>query len=172
MLITVLNSTVSDKGKYKELDLAYKDQDEKTQGKRIVSFANKEVFVALAGAASGEVYDIRPQKNDRGFWDWVDAVKVEGPVKKEAAVQAAAVRATPKSTYETPEERAAKQVYIVRQNSISNAIEYFNLTGHKKATPEDICDLATTFEAHVFGGKKQKVDPSDAIESMDNDIPL
>ena len=54
---------------------------------------------------------------------------------------------SPKSTYETPEERAKKQVYIVRQSSITAAINYRGT----KVSIEDIITTAKQFEAYVFG---------------------
>lgn len=56
---------------------------------------------------------------------------------------------SPKSNYETPEERAKRQVYIVRQSSISSAVEAATLL--KLKSKEDILNLAKYFEAYVFG---------------------
>jgi hypothetical protein len=54
--------------------------------------------------------------------------------------------ASPKNTYETADERAHKQVYIVRQSSISSAIALL-----PKAKVEDILQTAKQFEEYVFG---------------------
>lgn len=56
---------------------------------------------------------------------------------------------SPKSTYETPEERAARQVYIVRQSSIGHALTYLS-ANKKDYSVTDILKLAKTFETHVF----------------------
>lgn len=61
---------------------------------------------------------------------------------------------SPKSTYETPEERAKKQVYIVRQSSITAAIAY--LKGQDSASVDDVLDLAKQFEQYVFGEGSSK----------------
>ena len=53
---------------------------------------------------------------------------------------------SPKSTYETSEERAKKQIYIVRQSSISSAIALY-----PKAKNEQILETAKLFEDYVFG---------------------
>lgn len=56
----------------------------------------------------------------------------------------------PRSNYETPEERAQKQVYIIRQSAINAAIALAGVT--KKTTNiKDILSTAKEFEAHVFG---------------------
>ena len=49
----------------------------------------------------------------------------------------------------TPEERAKKQVYIVRQSSISSAIAY--ATGVKAVkTVDELLGIAKMFESYVF----------------------
>lgn len=58
--------------------------------------------------------------------------------------------ASPKSTYETPEERAKKQVYIVRQSSVNAAIALLK-TDKRVPAKEEIADTAQFFEAYVFG---------------------
>ncbi len=62
-----------------------------------------------------------------------------------------------RSTYETPEERAKKQVYIVRQSSLSVARD--NLAVGAKSPPdaESIIALARKFEAYVFDTKLPSV---------------
>jgi hypothetical protein len=69
---------------------------------------------------------------------------------------------SPKSTYETPEERAKKQVYIVKQSSLSNAIALLNadgkntITGGKKYTKEDVFALAQELTDWVFAQETVK----------------
>lgn len=173
MRITILSVTLTDKGKYKELDIAYKDPEGKTQGKRLMSFSQKDTFVILGAAVANEVYDVKPVKNEKGFWDWVEAVKVS----PETSVPTAAnkIVGSPRSTYETPEERFQRQVYIIRQSSLDRAIDYYNLTGHKKATLADVLGLAESFTEFVFGGFSKSVekneDPEAAIAAMKDDIP-
>lgn len=70
----------------------------------------------------------------------------ETPATKGSSAQSA-----PKSTYATPEERAATQVYIVRQSSLSNAVALANAIGDKKATTSTIIANAKQFEAFVLG---------------------
>lgn len=163
MQIEILNVVVDSKGKYQEAQLAYKDRDGKVQGKKIVSFKFPEVFEILKNAKEGEKYEIKPIK-EGNFWNWAEAVKFE------ASQTAVVSKATPKSTYETPEERAVKQIYIVRQSSISNAIDYYKLTEAKKVKPDDIIALAKEFEAYVFNSQSDKTDGG--LSEMDDDIPF
>jgi hypothetical protein len=56
------------------------------------------------------------------------------------------------SNYETPAERAKRQVYIVRQSSINAAIALYVAQNPKGAavSVEEILKVAGTFEAYVF----------------------
>ena len=56
---------------------------------------------------------------------------------------------SPKSTYETAEERAKKQVYIVRQSCINYAIGLMGLAKTKPSVEEAI-KIAKQFEDFVF----------------------
>lgn len=59
--------------------------------------------------------------------------------------------ASPKSTYETPEERAKKQIYIVRQSSIGHAIELAKHNSPKgNSSFTEVLELAKLFENYVF----------------------
>jgi len=187
MLITVLSATkeqaVSKAGKpYSYIELAYKGNDGKVSGKKIMPFGeSKVVFDALSTAQSGEFFDITLFKNEAsGYWDWTAAKKSDGNPTQEA--QSAATTVTPGSTkggkvlgstYETPEERAKKQVYIVRQSSITAALSYLNSNNTKNATKYGIAEVLQTakeFEQFVFDTGTPAATQS--IIDMEDDIPL
>jgi hypothetical protein len=80
---------------------------------------------------------------------------------------------SPKSTYETPEERAARQVLIVRQSSISSAVEF--AVAHKVKDPQEVIAIAKQFEDYVFGNDKVKqevVEVKPNFSDLEDDIPL
>lgn len=54
--------------------------------------------------------------------------------------------------FETKEERQQKQIYIVRQSSISSAIDLLK-TEKKVPNVFEVLDVARQFEQYVFGGK-------------------
>lgn len=60
---------------------------------------------------------------------------------------------TVKSNYETAEERAARQRLIVRQSSLSNALQYFEITKAKPSVQE-VTDLAEEFTKFIFETKE------------------
>lgn len=166
MQITVLNVSVEDvktaKGGYQKMDVAYKDEQGKTQGKKIMSFVNQKVFDVLKQSSQGDVFNISSEKDDNGYWQWIgieastDAVKQPAKVAEKANTGA---NMSPKSTYETPEERAKKQVFIVRQSSLTAALTYLNapLTGNHSYEVADVINVAKQFEQYVFGQEEQEI---------------
>jgi len=63
-VINVQSSTKPGKtSSYTQLDVAYKRVDTgKIEGKKIVSFANKEIFSLFSKASNGQVFDITTEK--------------------------------------------------------------------------------------------------------------
>jgi hypothetical protein len=159
MRITILNVThehvPNAKGGYGKLDVAYKN-DGKTEGKKIMSFSNEAVFNTVREAKAGDMFDVVTEKDKNNYWQWASVTPVHGAAAAQEATVAtkttSGATTTPRSTYETPEERAKKQVYIVRQSSIANAIAYSQGVKALK-TAEDVLKVAAQFEAFVFGEK-------------------
>jgi hypothetical protein len=162
---------------YKLMDLSYKNLEfNKVEGKKIVSFASPDVFNALKGANAGEEFDVtKGEKSAAGFVPWTRCVPSDGgdassdnaaqPSVSNSGTAASPRSSTPRSTYETPEERAKKQVYIVRQSSISNAVEW--LKGDGEVSTKELLELAKQFENYVMDN-----DPVKALIDMEDDIPL
>lgn len=173
-------TTPSSKGKpYTFLDLAYKNLtfQGKVEGKKIMSFGSTEAaFKTLSLATSGEVYDIEVVKNAAGYNDFVSAVKANGASPASVATQRSAGvtgTTTPKSTYETPEERAKKQIYIVRQSSLSTAADLLSVGAKTAPDPLAVIEVAKKFESFVFGSTTpapSEVGATDFSDLLD-DIP-
>ena len=149
MNVEVLSVSVEDKGKYKMAEVAYKGGDGKVTSKKLMSFNHPEVFKVFADAKQGNVFTVESQKNDKGYWDWISA-STGGAVAKATPT---AGNVSPKSTYETAEERATRQVLIVRQSSLSNAIEFLGLNQKKVPSAQEVVEVASFFERYVFGRK-------------------
>lgn len=153
IIATEKSTHPTQKGSYDSLEITYKNLtfQDKVESKKIVSFNHKEVFSALASAQNGAVFTIQRAKNEKGYWDWI-AVGGDAPQQAgtPATTAAGKTMASPKSTYETPEERAKKQVYIVRQSSVNAAIALLK-TDKRVPAKEEIADTAQFFEAYVFG---------------------
>lgn len=157
---------------YNVAEIAYKNLDSgKVEGKKIVDFANKDIFQVVTNAKTGESFNVVTQKNEKsGYWDWV-AMNKGGAAPSPVQGGRAAGNASPRSNYETPEERAARQVYIVRQSSVSSAVA---LLKTEKTQPkiEEVIDTAKVIEGYVFGAdKNQKPEGDPAFEDMNDDVP-
>jgi hypothetical protein len=144
----------------------------------------KPAYDVLIKANTGEVYEVEVVKSN-GYNNWINATKVDGSATTSntgSISTPAPARSTttstpsPKSTFETPEERAKKQVYIVRQSSISSAIDTLSVGSKAKLDPKEVIEVAQVYESFVFGNASADVaDPYvPAIPSdLDNDdIPF
>lgn len=161
MTIEVLSSTVTTvptaKGSYQVCELAFKNKtyDNKVEGKKIMSFAEKAAFESLKNAQMGQVFTIGRQKDDKGYWKWTEVTQGETqmatPNTFTSPSTPTAGKSSPKSTYETPEERAARQVMIVRQSSISSAVALAAANSKTKVSTEEIISMAKDFESYVLG---------------------
>jgi hypothetical protein len=107
---------------------------------RIVPFANPSVFKTLDGASIDESFDVAVTKNAKGYDVW-SSIGAVGTIRATPATKVIG------SNYETVEERAIKQRYIVRQSSLANAIAFHQ--EHEK-TSYEIIQCAKEFEEYVF----------------------
>lgn len=163
---------VPGKAGYYTIEVAYKDNG-KVGGRKFVSFKEPQVFEALKELQTGDTVQIAMEKeagtDGREYWVWKEVTKVESSSEQASSPAPQAAQATPIATptstgtkaggkvlgsnYETPEERARKQVFIVRQSSVDQARQYLNtLIGENNATLEDILEVATKIEEHIFNG--------------------
>ena len=168
MNITILSVTIATvptaKGSYQVADVAYKNNtfQGKVEGKKVMSFgATANGFKALSTAQPGETYEVEVVKNDKGYNDWVSMQKagvgVGGPQTGQTpqGIQGkTGASTTPRSTYETPEERAAKQVFIVRQSSLATAERMLSVGAKAPVKVEDVLTVAQKLEAYVFAKPK------------------
>ena len=134
--------TKTARGGYNSIEVVYtnKSFQDKVEKRKIMDFTNKEVYKIIASAEKDDVFTVSREKDEKGFWQWVDiSTDVKTPPEKQEVPSKATP--APKSTYETPEERAKRQVYIVKQSSSTNAIEYLN-HNKKNYNVEDILETA------------------------------
>lgn len=175
--IQFISVDLENKGKYTQAEVAYKDlAQNKIASKKLFSFGNKDVYQTITGAKKGEIYNIEMQKNDKGYWDWIKAGTsntVDTNTQDTTTAPQSKSFSTPKSTYETAEERAKKQVYIVRQSSITSAIALLK-TDKKAPSVDEVIDVARAFEAFVFDTQPAtpSLDKLPALPDDDDDIPM
>lgn len=161
--VEVLKVDIESKGKYTVANVAYKGPDGKVDAKKLMSFVNKEVYAVFKDAQPGDVFEVVSEKID-GYWNWTSAV-VGGKNTGQSAP--AKGTTTPRSNFETPDERASRQVYIVKQSSISNAVAL--LTNDPKAKPsvEDVIGIAQEFVDFVFSNDVRPNNPGSGLEEPD-----
>lgn len=180
--VEVANAKTKNGKDYQFLEVTYKNIsfDNKTESKKIMPFGAKEVFNTLKAAESGDVFTLLREKDNDGYWQWVgiSAGDVELDTTEDKTPAGAAPKAAPapaaKSTFETPEERAKKQVYIVRQSSISAAIDTLK-TDKKAPSVDEVLAVAKQYEDYVFGIEKAVAAPAKVnvpAFDPDEDIPL
>lgn len=147
--ITVLKSGVSTPAgkKYEVCEMGYKTDDGKVKSMRIFGFGQwLPIFDVARNTSPGDVMEASFRQNDKGYWEFATLV----PTGQKASVAAAAPAAPAKGNWETSDERAQRQVMIVRQSSLSTAVAMFE-ANKAKATPEDVIKVASQFEAFVMG---------------------
>lgn len=141
----------------------------------VMSFSNPAVFAYVSKIQHPVSVNVTVTKNAKGYDEWA-AVE---PANNEAVgmaqqgfLKAAGAPSGGKmvgSNWETPEERAKRQLMIVRQSSISNAIEFLKLDPRDapEAPVETVLAIAQNFVDFVYG-TEEKLGSMDGIEQ---DIP-
>ena len=174
--VSNLNTHTAKNGRqYQSVEVMYKNDQGQAQNKKLMSFANPAVFKAAQEWQKGDVIHVSTEKDANGYWQWTavggaDDTTDTGSSSAPATQGNAAKPATrvSGSNYETKEERAARQVMIVRQSSLSNAVATLGIEG-SKATANDVITLAKLYEQFVLAGE--------ALETPDytqepSDIPF
>ena len=147
--VSTLNTHQAKNGRqYQSIEVMYKNDQGQAQSKKLMSFANPNVFKAAQSWEKGDVIHVSTYKDNNGYWQWTAVGSAEGvtdtrndnssPVKAEASSTKTRVTG---SNYETKDERAARQVMIVRQSSLSNAVATLAIEG-SNASANDVISLA------------------------------
>lgn len=147
-------------GAYQLAEIAYKNlNDGKVGGKKLMSFKDPSVFSKLAEAKMGEVFEVKSEKIGE-YWEWTHVSRAiivsqqtspVGNTASESATTSSFSKTPLRTTYETPEERAKKQVYIIKQSSVSSAIALLSVGAKLPPalsdvlkTAQEICNFVTT----------------------------
>lgn len=159
--IKILDTKNENRGKYSILTVDYKDiAQDKTSTKKVVSFGHPEVYDTLRKAERDQFYEVTAEKGEK-YWEWVAISLTDGTTNNTPAQTAQAYTA-PKSNFETPEERQKKQLYIIRQSCLSNAVS--TLTNN--VDPVNVKLTAQEYIDFVINGLENPTDFSE-----DDEIP-
>jgi len=138
---------------YQSIEITYKNEQGQAQSKKLMSFSAPDVFKAAQSWTKGDSVNVATKKDDNGYWQWTK-ILADGELDTQAtsgsSVKPANTTRVTGSNYETKDERAARQVMIVRQSSLSNAVATFAVDG-SKATANDVISLAKLYEGYVLG---------------------
>lgn len=131
------------KNKYGKAEViyAYNGQN-RTQ--KLMSFSNPAIFKQVQDLKAGDEIEVETTKNDKGYTEWAK-ISTAGAASADAPKQASPSR----SSYETPEERALRQLMIVRQSSISNAVAMLTTQG-KPVELAAVLDTADQLVAYIY----------------------
>ena len=150
-------SKKSTKGFYKVFNLTYLT-DGKSRSKDIPNF-DKATYETLKNSTEGDEFDITLVKNG-DFTNWGGVEKaVASSVDSGSGTGAAASKRA--STYESSEERAARQVYIIRQSSIANAINTLGANVVGAVDPGQVMSIAEIYTQYVLNGPEK--DAGDSV---------
>lgn len=149
--IQEVNTEFVKKGRtgYTKATVVYTDEKGENRTKPLMSFSNPAVFEALKDATQGDKFEIKVVKEGE-YWNWSAASRVD----KDATPSAKAPNGgkVVGSNYETADERKVKQLYIIKQSSIANAIEFVNgKTDKDDYDTEAVLNIAQTFVDFVYG---------------------
>jgi hypothetical protein len=155
-----VESVVKGKSRYQVANVSYTyNGDAKTQ--KIMSFSNPDVFKKVQEFVGKEVSVETVESNGYKNWSKLELV-ADAPNSGAAPGRSVAPgQVISKSTYETPEERKVKQLYIIRQSSITNAIN--RAAQHPDPNSIDVLALAQMYVDFVYG-------PPEDLFDHENDL--
>lgn len=137
----------------------------------VMSFTNPDVFKKVQ-ELEGQAVEVELTKNEKGYNEWKSIqVQSAGSASSGGSGSPAASATTTRvsgSNYETKEERAARQVLIVKQSSLSTAAEILSVGAKTPPAKESVTELAQYFTDWVFN----KEDDDGSIAAMKDDIPF
>jgi hypothetical protein len=166
---------------YQLFEIAYKNNSFQGKIESVKINQYSAVYGAVSGFKAGELYDVTKEK-EGDFWQWTKVVALPpGSVAPTEQTSAASSMHTTsagsinksvqvKSTYETPEERAIKQRYIIKQSSLSGAINLLTVGAKSPPTVEAVLALADTLVAYVMETPEQTVQGD--LFKMENDVEV
>jgi hypothetical protein len=116
---------------------------------------NKALANGLADLSPGDKFTLEQEKNDKNFWDPKSIFK--GIKEQSPTQQGTPITNKPQTSntgnWPTAEERAQTQVHIIRQNCVTNAVNFVNNTFTKKdQTVVNVLSVAKQFENFIHTG--------------------
>jgi hypothetical protein len=133
----------------------------------VMSFSNPDVFKKVQ-ELQGQTVEVEVGKNDKGYSEWRSISAASGTSAPASSASASTTRVSG-SNYETKEERAARQVLIVKQSSLSSAVATLSPGAKTALDANAVLELAQKYADWVFTTEDTE---GSGFESMSNDIPF
>lgn len=143
----IVNTVNTGKKPYSQAVVTYTTERGENKEKKIMSFSNPAVFAAVSKIKNPTVVEV--ENDGAPYYNWTQLKLVAEEAAPKAVVAGSVKVAT--STYETAEERKVKQLYIVRQSSITNAIA--RAAQNPDPNSIDVLALAQMYVDFVYGNK-------------------
>ena len=153
MKIKVISVELTQKDKYSIAEVTYRslDREGKVSSKKVMSF--NKVYETASKVQKDEVYDITSEKDKNDYWVWTAMVKSdEKDVQAISASGSNSRVSRSTNTYETPEERALKEVRLARKNGLNVAVEYLKATKGAKFNVDEVITVAERFADFAIAG--------------------
>jgi len=155
---------------YQSIEVTYKNDQGQVANKKLMSFSNPTVFNHIKDLTKGTAINVTTVKDANGYWQWtgIGEDAVIGTIDAKPAATGGRVTG---SKYETKEERAARQILIVRQSSLSSAVALIVATSTEPTTTDNVIKIAKQFESYVFG---KDANPTKEVnfDDLEDDIPV
>jgi hypothetical protein len=167
-----IEDVVKGKNRYQIAHVVYTDNRGQQKEKKVLSFSNPAVFNTAKGLASGTVIEVSYAKDDPYFnWAKVEVMDADNPAtgSESAAPKPTVGAASGKvlgNQYETRDERQMRQLHIVRQSSISNAINALTPGAKAPLKIEDVLDYAQELVDFVYGTEEILAAPNAVNEAV------
>lgn len=136
---------------------------------RAMSFANPEVFGAVQKFTQGQELDVTITKNDAGYDNWARVVLADATPTPSAVVAAPTAGKVLGNQYETRDERNTRQLHIVRQSSISNAVNLLTPGAKAPLDVDKVLEVAQQLVDFVYSDNTE--DLMAASDSKITDVP-
>lgn len=157
-------------GYYKGSKIIFKDSTGKVQEKAFHenTFKYNKAFEKELHALAADDSFVATLEKKGEYWNWLAIKKSTG----EATTMAKPVAVSAGGNWETAEERKNRQVYIIRQSSITSALKFAELQkDFFKGTTNplgEVLNVADKLENWVLG---EVPDKAQDLSNLENDIP-
>lgn len=127
---------------------------------KLLSFANPESFAAVQKFAPGASLEVTITKNDAGYDQWAKVVTADDAAPSPTAAPTGGK--VTGSNYETREERQMRQLHIVRQSSLSNAIALLSPGAKGALDLEKVLETAQELVDFVYDNGQEDLAPANS----------